>query len=217
VTARSHSDIGGGAAPYDVVKMKAELEDAFAIVGRRIQNEFVAAFRQLYPDDRVPFDLSTMKPAVAATPISSVADIRKVFRTAGFYIILTDYPVEANQCRLTRGSLRAVYRGECAEVRLRVMSHLANTAYRQGVEQSSHRYMQIPKNAGRQFYKSAWPHCLKLEKGGRSGIDVEDQPYAGYKWLVLAHPMVGSSQAVRKLAEAAFDEAFGHPAASRDD
>ena len=201
---------------YDVVMMKNDLEEAVGVVSRRIQDGFLSAFKHIYPDDQVSTDCSALNGMVESIQVSQRADISAVSRRSGFYIILTDYPVDENSCQLAAGGLRAVYRGECSEVRLRIMSHLANSAYRLHLEQLANRYLQDPKNAGKVFYKDIWPHCMKLEKGGRSGIDVEVPPYSDHQWLVLVHSMVGSSQGVRKIAEAAFDEAFGHPAASRD-
>jgi hypothetical protein len=206
-----------GVAVYNVVKMKEDLEAAVLSVSRRIQGEFEYAFKKIYRDGCVPNPPSTLMKEVQAHDITSPSAINQIIRTAGFYIILTDYPVDGNGCRLTAGGLHAVYRGECAEVRLRVMSHLGNAAYRTKLDDLASRYLKSPKNEGKLFYKAHWPNCLKLEEsGGPSGINVDEEPYSQHRWMVLVHPMKGSSQAVRLLAEKAFDDAFGHPAASRD-
>ena len=144
------------------------------------------------------------------------ADLREVYSGAGFYVILTDRAVDGNACRLGSGALRAIYRGECGTVRRRIQSHLFNSLYNSDYDQRSSRYSSDPKNVGRSFYEPHWPHCLKLDPGGPSGINIDQAPHSNFSWLVLVHRMSGSSQRVRQLAELAFDDAFGHPSASRD-
>jgi len=202
---------------YDVAKMKREYSDAVKVVRSRIEDEFVAAFEAIYRDSTVAHDLGRPTSLVERTEILTTSDIDKVFREAGFYVILTDYPVEGNNCRLRMEGLRAVYRGECATTRLRVLSHLANPTYRAGFEARSMRYTSATRNAGKLFHEKVWPHCLKLDgSDGPSGINIEEPRYANFRWSVLVHRMNGSSQDIRRIAETAFDRAFGKPAASRE-
>jgi hypothetical protein len=160
------------------------------------------------------FDSST--PLVTQTAIKSITDLKAVEGKAGFYVILSSYDVEGNSCALQSGNLRAIYRGECSTVRQRVMSHLFHSAYKAAHAASAKAYEENQKNTGKSYYKAFWPHCLKLEAGGRSGIDVDQAPHSSHEWMVVVHRMKGSSQEVRQFAESAFDDAFGHPAASRD-
>lgn len=199
---------------YDVVKMKASYAAAVKIARERVENEFHTAFRAMYPDDCVP---DVLPQAVEKIEIRAVGDFGNLYYGEGFYVILSDRPVDGNECRLTAGGLRAIYRGECAETRLRLLSHLANAAYRSEMAKRAQTYESDPKNGGRRFYKALWPHCLKLDgRMGTSGINIDQAPHSSFRWQVLVHRMKGSSQDIRRFAEAAFDTTFGKPAASRE-
>ncbi|MDM0076921.1 hypothetical protein QTH90_21105 [Variovorax sp. J2P1-59] len=200
---------------YDVVKMKHDLNHATQVVGNRIKDDFKAAFRRIYEGERVPEASSVnIGSPLKRHEITSDSDIDKIVSSEGFYILLTNYPVQENTCRLHTPDLRAVYRGECTKTRQRVMSHLSNSRYHSTYHERADAYRL--KNPGKQYHEDYWPHCLKLEPGGASGINVNQEPYSGYQWLVLVHPMRGSSRPVRQLAEEAFDELFNKPAASRE-
>lgn len=201
---------------YNVSSMKIELDNAVQVVSDRIRDEFEHAFRSIYADDQVPEKLSFSEHEICFASVEKEADLKAISAGAGLYIILTDHPVDGNGCRLASGELRAVYRGECSLVRLRVMSHLFNARYQANHETAAEQYTQDARFAGKSYYKEAWPHCIKLTPSGPSGINVDRDPYFSFRWLVVTHSMRGSSQAVRQLAEHAFDRAFGHPAASRE-
>lgn len=201
---------------YDVAKMKADLISAVAATEARIQAEFVSAFNVIYSSDEVPSTFAGTLPRVDRISVSSSNDLEAIESKEGFYIILSDRPVVGNTCKLTAGQLRAIYRGECSTTRKRIQSHLFNSLYNSDFDRRSSNYRNDPKNAGKSFYEAHWPHCLKLDEGGPSGINVDQAPYSEFKWLVIVHDMQGSSQRVRQLAEKAFDAAFNHPEASRD-
>lgn len=201
---------------YDVSAMESELQNSMAVVKRKIRTTFAAAFKNVYCSDLVPDQFSDQSPPIDLVSLVSIADLKHVFRGAGFYVILSDRAVDGNICSLQRGTLRAIYRGECGGVRRRVQSHLFNTQYNADYKERSSNYLAKPKNEGKSFYEPHWPHCLKLVKGGPSGINIDEAPYSGHRWFVLVHRMEGSSQPLRQIAELAFDDAFGHPAGSRD-
>lgn len=199
---------------YDVVRMKAFYAAAVKVARESVENEFHTAFRAMYPDDYVP---DILPPGVELIEIRSAEDFGNIYYGEGFYVILSNRPVEGNECRLKAGELRAIYRGECGETRLRVRSHLANAAYQSEMAKRAQVYESDPKNGGRRFYKPLWPHCLKLDgKMGASGINIDQAPHSSFRWQVLVHRMKDSSQDIRKFAETAFDTAFGKPAASRE-
>lgn len=201
---------------YDVTAIKSELDNAVQIAKDRIKTQFTNAFRTIYPDNQAPDYFLPDVPRIDRVTVSKLSDLSDIYYDDGFYIIFTDRPIEGNSCKLFAGELRAVYRGECSKTRKRVMSHLFHAEYKKDYQARAARYHSLPKNHGKTFYEAFWPHCLKLEAGGISGVDIDQTPYSDYKWLVLVHRMDGSSQEVRKLAELAFDQAFGHPAGSRD-
>jgi hypothetical protein len=201
---------------YDVAAMKEKLENATRVVGEEIRAIFKAAFLSIYQDSKVPNVFDPKWPSVTKTTIKSMADLRTISSGPGLYVILSSRDVDGNKCTLQSGNLRAIYRGECSTVKQRVMSHLFHRAYKAEHEANAKAYESTPKNKGNTYYKPFWPHCLKLEAGGLSGIDVDQQPHSSHEWVVVVHRMKGSSQQVRQLAELAFDDAFGHPAASRD-
>ena len=201
---------------YDVVKMKADLESAVAATEARIQAEFVSAFKAIYDSDAVPSTFSETLRRIDRVSVLSPNDLKAIDSKEGFYVILSDRPVVGNTCKLTGGQLRAIYRGECSTTRKRIQSHLFNSQFNEDFDRRSLKYRSDPKNSGRSFYEAHWPHCLKLDAIGPSGINVDKAPYNEFKWLVIVHRMQGSSQRVRQLAEKAFDAAFNHPEASRD-
>jgi hypothetical protein len=201
---------------YDVSTMKSELTDAVTVIEQKIRSQFAAAFKTIYSGELVPGRFPDQCPPINQVSLASATDLRKIYSGPGFYVILSDRPVAGNLCSLKHGTLHAIYRGECGTVRKRIQSHLFNAGYNADYEERSSRYIADPKNEGKSFYESHWPHCLKLDLGGPSGVNINQAPHSDYKWFVLVHRMNGSSQRVRQLAELAFDDAFGHPAGSRD-
>lgn len=201
---------------YNVSEMKSELANGVAAAEAKIQTQFVTAFKTIYDGGVVPERFSNECPQIDQVTLSKPDHLEQVYSKEGFYIILSDRVVDGNTCGLVHGTLRAIYRGECRTVRKRIQSHLFNSHYNTDFEIRSSCYCTGPKNKGKSFYEAHWPHCLKLDAGGPSGVNVDQEPHTNYHWLVLVHRMSGSSQRVRQLAEMAFDVAFGHPAGSRD-
>ncbi|HJV86600.1 MAG TPA: hypothetical protein VJ698_14105 [Noviherbaspirillum sp.] len=201
---------------YNVSTMKSELDNALAVVQGRIRDQFAVAFENIYGGGMVPHRFSAANPRIDVVQLTTHDDLAKIYSGQGFYIILSDRPVDGNSCRLSFGALRAIYRGECGTVRKRIQSHLLNSRYNAEYQARASRYNADPKNKGKLFYEPHWAHCIKLDAGGPSGIDINLEPHNRYSWVVLVHRMNESSQEVRKLAELAFDDAFGHPAGSRD-
>lgn len=203
-------------AMYNVSEMRSELANAVVVAEDKIVAQFVTAFEAIYDGNVVPERFSNAYPRIDQVTLAELGHLERVYSGEGFYVILSDRIVDGNACRLTHGKLRAIYRGECGTVRKRIQSHLFNSRYNTDFEERSARYRADPKNQGKSFYEAHWPHCLKLDVGGPSGVNIDQQPHSNYQWLVLVHRMNGSSQRVRQLAEMAFDVAFGHPEGSRD-
>ncbi|MFS2006516.1 hypothetical protein ACEN9F_23205 [Duganella sp. CT11-25] len=201
---------------YNVIEMKDELNDAMLIARSRIKTQFVTAFKKFYQNNQSPAATALPAPRIDVVALTTLQDLKGIFRGEGFYVIFTDRPVANNTCELWAGDLQAVYRGECSTTRKRITSHLFNAKYKEEYAVRKERYESAQKNTGRDFYEPFWAHCIKLDEGSPGGINLEQEPYNNYKWLVAVHRMEDSSQQVRELAELAFDEAFGHPAASRD-
>lgn len=196
--------------------MKSEIDNAVSAAQLRVRNEFAAAFRDIYADHRVPSTFGYTGIRIDSVQVASAEDISRIHHGNGFYVIFSSRPIQGNKCSLFYGELRAIYRGECATTKKRILSHLFHAHYKSQYNQRSDKYQASPKNIGKSFYEAFWPHCLKLEAGGAGGIDVDQEPHSNHTWHVIVHRMDGSSQQVREQAEAAFDEVFGHPAASRD-
>ena len=196
--------------------MKLELKQSISVVEKQIRTQFTSAFGTIYSNDLVPEQFPSHCPPIDLVSVSNPTDLKKIYRGPGFYVIFSDRTVDGNTCRLSQGPLRAIYRGECDKVRKRIESHLFNALYNSNYKGRSDSYVAKPENKGRAFYEAHWPHCIKLDLGGPSGINIDQSPYCDHKWYVLVHRMDESTQQVRKIAELAFDDAFGHPAASRE-
>ena len=201
---------------YKVSEMKMELANAVSAAEAKVKEQFAEAFKAIYGGKVVPSVFSKELPRIDRVILKKPEDLKRIYSGKGFYIILSNRPVDGNTCSLACGELRTIYRGECGTVRKRIQSHLFNNLYNANFKMRSSHYCADPKNQGRSFYEAHWPHCLKLDARGPSGIDVDQKPYSDFEWLVIVHRMKESSQRVRQLAEIAFDIAFGHPAGSRD-
>lgn len=201
---------------YNVIEIKSEIENAVRAAKNKITTQLTDAFIAIYPNNIVPDFFAADSPKIDRVNVSRLSDLKNIYYNEGFYIIFSDYPVLGNSCKLRSGRLQAIYRGECNLTRKRISSHLFHATYKEEYKAREKRYNDHEKNLDRSFYEAFWSHCLKLKAGGISGVDIDNPPYSNYKWLVLVHRMDGSGQEVRKLAELAFDRAFGRPAASRE-
>ena len=169
---------------YDI-KNLVECENKFK---RHCKFHFINFFRG--------FDYSNLNKDVKCYDILSYADIEKLRYSCGFYLILTDYMAEENQCKLEVNGLKVIYRGHGVRIRKRVESHLYNNDYN--------------KNKDGTNYTA----CLKLN--GDNGISLKNKPYSDYKWAVIQHSMTDSSKTMREQAEQAFDKCFYQPIGSND-
>lgn len=139
-------------------------------------------------------DYSLKQQKIKRHTIKSHADLTKILRGPGFYLIATDFPATPNPCTASVGSdVRVVYRGHSYGVRERIESHLFYETYR-------------AKDSGRRFTV-----CMKL--GGRN-INIDRHPLSKKKWVVVTHSMPTSTSLIREAAEAAFDTVFGRPVGS---
>ena len=201
---------------YDVISMKATLDEAFARAESDVRNKFSDAIKSIYANNKVPNETTFGRITIAKHKLKTHTDLNNIIGSAGFYIILSDYAVEGNTCSLVaNNSLRAIYRGECSTTRKRIQSHLFNTRYKKDYEKRKANYKNSEKGKGKEFYEQPWPACIKIKRGV-NGIDIDSEEYKKSDWLVIVHNMKGSSQEVRQQAEMAFDAVFGKPAACRD-
>jgi hypothetical protein len=126
----------------------------------------------------------------------------RVLAGSGLYLIASDYQHELSasyKCRLEIDGLPVIYRGQARAVRKRLQGHLFNKAYRE------------------RFGSEALDRCLKLDEvaGNKGGINVDEAPYAGAKWVVVVLPMAVDVP-IREFAEWGFDNAWGIPVASKE-
>jgi len=203
-------------AMYNVSEMKAYLEGAIQVAKDRVKDQFASSFREIYTDNLVPESFPTTVQRIDRVVLTVPDELTNIYYGAGFYVIFTDWPVEDNPCQLRCGALRAIYRGECATTKKRVTSHLFHAKYKEEYAARKAAYMGSPENQKKEYYEDFWPQCLKLESGGPSGVNIDQEPHRRYRWLVVVHRMDSSSQEVRKLAELAFDQTFGRPKCSRE-
>lgn len=200
---------------YDVIEMKSWIDEAASVAENRVRSVFMHAFSKLYSDKTKTKKIIENDISIKVYELVCNEDLDKVTNGPGFYIILSSYDIKDNPCKVSFGEFVALYRGECATVRKRVQSHLFNDNYQSEYNKRKETYEKKQQNSTKKFYEPFWPACLKLQPGV-NGININKDTYNSYKWLVIVHEMKGSSQAVRKQAELAFDELFGKPAASRE-
>lgn len=152
-------------------------------------------------------NLNASSNGVSLYKIINFPDLDQLYTGAGFYVIVTNCKFSENQCTLLlKGKYKAIYRGHSASLRRRIESHLFNKAYSDGYEKRKKEkgYSEMPFTA-----------CMKIENG-INGINVDELPYSDFTWYVIQHKMPGSSEPIRKQAEAAFDAIFNKPFANRD-
>lgn len=128
-------------------------------------------------------------------------DLTQIYTGTGFYIILTDYPSDNNNCTLYYKGAKAIYRGHSYGVRDRIKSHLFNEKYNEDI---------IGKK-----YSTKYTVCLKMEDGN-GGINIDSKIYSKWNWFIIIHKMNNSSKTMRELMEDAFDEIYNRPVFSRE-
>lgn len=139
------------------------------------------------------------KEHVCLIRLVSYIDLQKLRYGPGFYIILSNFKFEQNQCKLIIGKkYKAIYRGHGNRIRKRIESHLFNIRYKQNQDGTS------------------YDVCMKVENK-ESGINIDsDERYKEFEWLVIEHYMPKSKVITRELCEQAFDSVFNRPMASRE-
>jgi hypothetical protein len=159
--------------------------------------------------------LNNSSPKIIVKEIKCPEDLEDIpSHSPGFYVILSDYKngfTNQNLCDMKLNGLpdvRAIYRGEAYNVRLRLLSHLFKNLYDQ------ERNNDIQNDINRDDNYSV---CLKLDDREEKGINIDkDKNLAKSRWFVAYHGMRYSDGPIRKIAESAFDDVFGKPVCSRD-
>ena len=194
--------------------MKSDLVKAVKQVEQEIQDTFEIAFKDIYKDNMVPANFHSQKVKIIKKTIGSHSYLDGIPSRSGFYIILTNCPIEANDCSLKYRNLTAVYRGQASTAKKRLTSHLLNRQYNADYELRKEKYLKL-KDLDAKFYEVHFGACMKFHPE-HNGINVSDLQYKDYQWVVIVHEMLDTTERVRELAELAFDSAFGKPIASRE-
>lgn len=102
---------------YNVIEMKNKIETAVSIAENEVKEEFKLSFNEIYTNNSVPDNLADSY-KISLIHLSSYSDLDRVISGAGFYIILSNYGFDKNECRLTLNeNIKAIYRGECNTVK----------------------------------------------------------------------------------------------------
>ena len=196
---------------YDIGAMKASLHDAQAEALLNIRSQFSQFMRGLSDAEMTLASLSKNR-LVDCRNLNEHKDLASVYGSPGLYIICSTFPMEDNECTFRlHGGLHAIYRGECSTVIRRLESHLFNAQCRSGYDNRKAEKL----DSGGKFSEPYYGACMKIDPGV-SGINIDTGEYANHSWAVVVLKMFGSSSALRKQAELAFDDLFGKPAASRE-
>jgi len=183
-----------------VKAMKADVSKALADVLNAIQAQFEDCFDRLTEGNLLKLPASRSEGALHE--ITDIDSLGKVPNASGFYVIFSSYAMDGENCKLMLSDgRRAIYRGEGRFVHRRLESHLFNSRHHE-------RWKSNPSEPNYRV-------CMKIKKG-ENGVDVDRVPYNDERWAVLFIRLSDSSSLIRKQAEAAFDQRFGKPAASRD-
>ena len=143
------------------------------------------------------YDYSNPKNDVQIIEINNESDLDKIIYGNGFYIILTDKKFVDNECTFKYQGLKPIYRGHSYFTKKRIKSHLSNDDYNSKIKR------------GETHYKV----CIKL-KSSVNGININQEPYKNWKWIIIVHKMPNSSELVREQTEKAFDKIFKKPCKS---
>lgn len=154
-------------------------------------------------------------PKIKVIKIDKIEDLECIpSNSPGFYVILTDYMngyTEKNLCNLKLEgypNVKAIYRGEAYNVRLRLMSHLFKDTYD---------YNKVQDSISMRKRDDNYTVCLKLEDQVTSGINLDkEKKLSKANWFVAYHGMRGTDNFIRKSVEKAFDIVYGKPLCSRD-
>ena len=197
--------------PYNIGSMKALLHEAQMEALQNIRGQFTEFLQEISGGVMTTENLSRNR-LVDSRNLNSHEDISSVYSSPGLYIICTSFSMPDNDCTFSlEGGLQAIYRGECATVMRRLESHLFNEQYRNGYENRKAAKLDF----GDKFSEPYYGACVKIDPNV-SGINIDQGEYANHSWAVVVLKMFGSSSALRKEAELAFDGLFGKPPASRE-
>ncbi|WDV09208.1 hypothetical protein [Lysinibacillus irui] len=141
--------------------------------------------------------------------ITDIKSLDKVPSQPGFYIIFSDINHENNDCTaifsdLPEKTIKAIYRGEGYNVRLRLKSHLFNDLYAEDFKKSG---LELNKDSN--FYRNT------LSINGAK-VNISLKPFKEFEWYVVYIAAPKSNQNVRDMYEDSFDQVFGKPKYSKD-
>ncbi|MBA4241444.1 MAG: hypothetical protein C0448_12015 [Sphingobacteriaceae bacterium] len=171
----------------DIKKYKASISN--------VQNEILSDIK----NHLLSIDYTVTSKNTIIKKIETIEDFKSIPNIEGFYVIFSDFKTENNICTLKYNNTSAIYRGQSYDAKDRLKSHLINEEY----------VKTNPK------YKRLFTTCMQIVKGTH-GININYQPYNNSNWYVIVHRMEGSSEAIRELAEVAFDEIYNKPIFCRD-
>ena len=191
------------------------MEDAKVILnqaGEKIKRDiFIPFFKSIKNEYRLGV-IKGSSPKVFVKKIINVEDLNDFSSTsAGLYVILTDYKqgYKENPCKLKINNLnniKAIYRGQASNIRLRLKSHLFHELY------EHERINDINKDKVRH---DNYIVCMKLIDRKEEGINLhKDEELQKANWYVIYHGLRDSNQYIREKAEEAFDAVFGKPICS---
>ncbi|SNZ09843.1 hypothetical protein SAMN05421503_1384 [Terribacillus aidingensis] len=183
-------------------------------VGETLKKDlFIPFFKSIKDEYRLGV-IQEKTPKIFAKKINTIDDLNEFPSTsAGLYVILTDYKkgyVE-NPCDLKIKELenvKAIYRGQASDVRLRLKSHLFHELYEQ------ERIKDI--NNGNIRHDN-YIVCMKLVDRKEEGINLHrDKELKKANWYVIYHGLRESNRYIRENAEEAFDLVFHKPICSNE-
>ena len=172
-------------------KRIVEYKNKLSEIEDYIQKDFISYFSEI--------DYSQFSKEIQIFRINNEEDLNKVYAGIGFYIILTDYEFEDNNCIFEYDKHKAIYRGHSYFTKKRLLSHLANERYKRERKPSEPNYKV----------------CLKI-KDNINGININQEPYKNWNWIVIIHKIRNSSKIIREQVELAFDKLYNKPCKSRE-
>lgn len=201
----------GGIKKISMDVIKEILEEAHI----KIKEQYFISFFESLKGNYEMGILNNSSPKIIVKEIKRPEELEDIpSHSPGFYVILSDYKngfANENLCEMKLNGLpnvKAIYRGEAYNVRLRLLSHLFKNLYDQ------ERYKDIQNYINRDDNYSV---CLKLNDRENQGINIDkDKDLTKSRWFVAYHGMRYSDGTIRKIAESAFDDVFGKPICSRD-
>ena len=192
----------------DLSIIVANTEVAYAEFAKNSIAAFTEFFRAKLKSSTIPppfkrYDIKDGSNLITADRgQGEIVDRTAVYAGAGLYLIGSDYRHQLKRdfkCRLEVDGLPVIYRGQARQVRRRLQSHLFNKQYRE------------------RFGDDALKRCLKLDdvEGNTGGINVNEEPYASARWIVVTLPVPGA-ELTREFAEWGFVKAWDRPVASNE-